>query len=110
MAPIQPPAWLWPIWIWEPSKKALGSFRPTRIGHAPPAPSGPLRPSQVDSIRFSVCEPKNASTQPGSRLLAGPLPQLSSGPEKTWLLAASWQLRLVMLGSRREKVDPDWVV
>src|SRR5439155_4049074 len=66
--------------------------------------------SHCDSILTSVCAPKRASTQPVSRLVALPLPQASSGPLNVVLLAASWQLRLVTVGSVNEKVLPTCVV
>src|SRR4029453_13069530 len=77
---------------------------------APPLPSIALRPSHCDSIVTSVCAPNSASTHPGSRLVALPLPHTSSGPVNVVLLAESWQLRLVTAGSRIEKVLPEWVV
>ena len=69
-----------------------------------------LRPSHCESIRTSVWAAKSASTQPVSRLVALPLPQTSSVPLNVVLFAASWQLRLVMVGSCMRNVPPDWVV
>src|SRR5262245_46377128 len=70
----------------------------------------PLRPSQSVSMCRSVCAANRASTQPVSRFVATPLPQLSSGPENVVLFAASWQDRLVVFGSFIEYVLPDSVV
>src|SRR5947209_6618822 len=69
-----------------------------------------LRPSHCDSILTSVCTVNSASTQPVSRLVALPLPHWSSGPENVVLLAASWQDRLVTVGSCMVKVEPECVV
>jgi hypothetical protein len=43
-------------------------------------------------------------------LVPTPLPHVSSGPENVVLLAASWQLRFVVTGSRMENVPPLRVV
>src|SRR5262245_10629499 len=69
-----------------------------------------LRPSHCESIRTSVWAVKSASTQPVSRLVALPLPQLSSVPLNVVLFAASWQLRLVTVGSLMLNVVPECVV
>src|SRR5262249_24492684 len=61
-------------------------------------------------MRASVWAANRASTQPVSRSVPVPLPQTSSLPLNTVLLAAFWQLRLVIVGSRMENVLPDWVV
>src|SRR5262245_53954385 len=61
-------------------------------------------------MRASVCATNSASTQPVSRFVPEPLPQTSSGPENVVLLAASWQLRFVIVGSRMENVVPECVV
>jgi len=58
----------------------------------------------------SVCAVNSASTQPVSRLVALPLPHTSSGPLNVVLFAASWQLRLVTVGSFIVNVLPEWVV
>src|SRR4051812_32227615 len=81
-----------------------------RIGQPPPLPLKLLRPSQADSIWFSLFSTNIASTQPVSRSVFEPLPQTSSGPVYVVLLAEFWHLIVGWLGSVIENVLPDWVV
>src|SRR5262245_24995459 len=70
----------------------------------------PLRPSQLDSMFFSVWVAKKASTQPVSRVAGLPSPQLSSGPLYVVLFDAFWHCRVVEAGSRRKNGLPDCCV
>src|SRR5262249_302695 len=69
-----------------------------------------FRPSHGDRIRTSVWPANSAATQPVLVRVASGLPQVSVDLVNVVLLAASWQLRLVTVGSFIEKVLPDWVV
>ena len=70
----------------------------------------PLRPSQLDIMAFICWAAYSASTQPVSLLVALPLPQMSSGPEKVVLLAESWHFNVVADGSVMLKLLPEPLV
>jgi hypothetical protein len=85
-------------------------LRPTLIGHAP---AGAVHSVAAEPLRQHAglgLAANSASTQPVSRLVALPLPQVSVDLENVVLLAASWQARPVIGRSCMRNRPPELIV